>query len=94
MKSYVYRVELEEEDDGRWSAVVPALIGCAAWGYSAEEALNAVKDAAQMYVEVLAEHGEAIPTDQDVTAGVIDGHALLVSVDLTPEHLAKDVTVV
>ena len=25
MKSYVFRVELEEEDDGRWSASIEAL---------------------------------------------------------------------
>ena len=47
MKTYVYRVELEQDDDGRWSAVVPALTGCAAWGQTADEAVEAVREAAQ-----------------------------------------------
>jgi predicted RNase H-like HicB family nuclease len=62
MKSYLFKVDLEEEDDGRWSAVVPALPGCAAWGYSAEEALEAIRDVTQAYVEVLIEGGEPLPT--------------------------------
>ena len=55
MKTYVFRVELEEEEDGRWSAWIEALPGCAAWGYSKEEALGALKDAAEAYLEDMLE---------------------------------------
>jgi hypothetical protein len=30
LKTYILPVEIEQEDDGRWSAEVPALPGCAA----------------------------------------------------------------
>ena len=61
MKSYVFRAELEQEEDGRWSAWIEALPGCATWGYSKEEALEALKEAAQAYLEVLSEKGQEIP---------------------------------
>lgn len=45
MKSYVFRVELVEEEDDRWSAGVPALPGCATWGETKEQALRHLHDA-------------------------------------------------
>jgi predicted RNase H-like HicB family nuclease len=66
VKSYVFRVELEEEDDGRWSAWIDALPGCAVWGYTREEALEALKDAAQAYLEVMVEKGQRIPVADTV----------------------------
>ena len=46
MKTYVFRVEVEDED-GRWVAEVPSLPGCATEGDSKEEALEALQEAAQ-----------------------------------------------
>lgn len=63
VKTYIFKVDLEEEDDGRWSAWVEALPGCATWGYSREEALEALHDAAQAYIEVLLEKGQSIPLE-------------------------------
>jgi predicted RNase H-like HicB family nuclease len=58
MKSYIFRVELiEEKEDGGWSAVIPALPGCAVSGDTVEEALGYLREAAQAYVEVLIEDG-------------------------------------
>ena len=74
MQSYVYRAELEQEEDGRWSAWIDALPGCATWGYTKEEALEALKEAAQAYLEVLVEKGQRVPvTDivQTVEAPVV-----------------------
>jgi predicted RNase H-like HicB family nuclease len=88
MKSYVFRVELEEEEDGRWSAVVPALPGCATWGYTAEEALEALEEAAQLYVDVLIEDGAPVPLDDQVSQSVIEGPAVLVTVDSSSHTLA------
>jgi predicted RNase H-like HicB family nuclease len=60
MKSYV--VELEQDDDGRWGAEIPSLPGCAVWGYTREEALAALRDVAQAYLEVLEEHNNPLPS--------------------------------
>ncbi|MGE0682958.1 MAG: type II toxin-antitoxin system HicB family antitoxin [Candidatus Binatia bacterium] len=66
MKTYIFQVETEHEEDGRWSAWIEALPGCAVWGYTKEEALAALHDAAQAYIEVLIEKGQTVP----VTPGV------------------------
>ena len=63
MKTYIFPVELEQEEDGRWSAWIEALPGCAAWGHNKDEALQAIKDAAEAYLEDMAEAGEDIPRE-------------------------------
>jgi predicted RNase H-like HicB family nuclease len=62
MQTYIFEARAELEDDGRWSSWIDALPGCAAWGYSKEEALSALKDAAEVYIEDMLEAGEAIPS--------------------------------
>jgi predicted RNase H-like HicB family nuclease len=63
VKSYVFPIHLEEEHDGRWSAWIDILPGCAAWGYTKDEALAAIQDAAEAYVEDMIEAGETLPTE-------------------------------
>jgi antitoxin HicB len=63
MKTYIFQVELVREDDGRWSAWIEALPGCAAWGSTREEALQAIKDAAEAYVEDMIDAGEVLPKE-------------------------------
>jgi antitoxin HicB len=75
MKSYVFRVELEEEG-GVWSAVIPALPGCAADGDTPEQALEFVHDLAQAYIEVLIEDGKPVPLRE--AASVVEGPAIAV----------------
>lgn len=67
MKTYLFRVELDEEEDGRWSAWIEALPGCAAWGYTKEEALKAIQDAAEAYLDDMIEAGEEVPPKEGVT---------------------------
>lgn len=67
VKSYVFRIELAEEDDGRWSAWIQALPGCAAWGRTKEDALKAMQDAAEAYVEDMLETGEPLPKEGVLT---------------------------
>jgi predicted RNase H-like HicB family nuclease len=57
VNTFVFKVELEQDEDGRWGAEIPALPGCATWGYAREETLEALKEAAQAYLEVLKEKG-------------------------------------
>ena len=61
MNTFVFQVELVEEDDGRWSALIPSLTECSAWGYTSAEALNAVQDTIRAYIDVLVEDGDPIP---------------------------------
>ncbi len=64
MATYVFKATLQEEDDGRWSAWVDALPGCAVWGCSREQALEALQDGADIYVEDMLECGEDIPVEE------------------------------
>ena len=67
---YSFKAGLEQDDDGRWSSWVDALPGCTAWGDSEGDALNALKDAVQAYIEDMIEAGEEIPNDGVQGAGV------------------------
>ena len=62
MKSYVYRVVLQEAE-GRWHAAVPELEakGAATWGHTREEALRNIQEVLQMVVEELLEDQKPIP---------------------------------
>ncbi len=70
MKSYVFRVELVAEDNGRRSAGVPVLPGCATWGSTREEVLHNIQDAVEAYIRDMQKAGEEIP--QDAATQVIE----------------------
>ncbi len=64
---YLFKATLVEEEDGRWSAWIDNLPGCSTWGYTKDEALTSLQDAAELVVEDMIECGETIPTmDEDV----------------------------
>ena len=54
-----YKVELEQEEDGRWIAEVPELPGVLAYGSSQAEARAKVQALALRVVADRLEHGEA-----------------------------------
>ena len=64
MKGYIFYASVQQEGDGRWSAWIEALPGCAAWGYSGQEALEALKDAAELYIQDVIEAGEELPKER------------------------------
>jgi predicted RNase H-like HicB family nuclease len=57
---------------------VDVLPGCAAWGSTREEALHALQDATEAYIEDMIEAGDVLPTQ-----GVIVVEAPMVTV--TPD---------
>ncbi len=61
MQTYIVRVKLHREEDGRWSVAAPDLPGCVSWGYTEEEALANIQDAANLYIESLIQLGQPIP---------------------------------
>jgi predicted RNase H-like HicB family nuclease len=78
MASYTFRVELDVDDHGRWAAVVPALPGCGAVGYTADEALEAIREEARGYVQALLRARQDVPVDE--SAGIEDALTVEVSV--------------
>jgi predicted RNase H-like HicB family nuclease len=54
-----FRIELEQETDGRWIAEVPDLPGVLAYGTSREDALARVQALALRVLAERLEHGEA-----------------------------------
>lgn len=79
MKTYIFKVELEEED-GIWIAVVPALPGCNAWGQSKDEALIAIQENTKAYIETLIEDGRPIPIEEEQLSVPMETPAVAVSV--------------
>jgi antitoxin HicB len=65
MKQNTYRVLLNKEPEGGYTAIVPTLPGCITYGESTEEAIANVKEAIELYLESLVAHGELIPTEEN-----------------------------
>ena len=63
VKSYVFHIEFVEEEDGRWSAGVPTLPGCATWGNTREDALRNLRDAVEVYLRDMKNAGEPVPRE-------------------------------
>jgi predicted RNase H-like HicB family nuclease len=62
----VMRIELEQEEDGRWIAEVPELPGALSYGQTRDEALARVKALALRVMADRLEHGERVPELADV----------------------------
>ena len=57
------KIELEEEEDGRWIGELPALPGEMAYGQTRAAALAAVQALALRAMANRLEHNEALPED-------------------------------
>ena len=64
MKLLNYRVLLRKELEGGYTVTVPSLPGCVTFGDTIEEAIRMAKEAIDLYIESLKEHGEDIPTEE------------------------------
>jgi predicted RNase H-like HicB family nuclease len=58
-----FRIELEQEEDGRWIGEVPTLPGVMAYGQTRAQALAAVQVLALRVMADRLEHGEALPDE-------------------------------
>ncbi|HQU42021.1 MAG: HicB family protein [Planctomycetia bacterium 21-64-5] len=54
-------IEIEQEDDGRWIAEVPAIPGALTYGNSRDEAIGRVQALSLRVLADRLEHGEAVP---------------------------------
>ena len=65
MESLSYHVILEREEQGTYSAYVPALPGCFSQGDTVEEALQNSREAIECHIESLRKDGLPIPNPSD-----------------------------
>jgi len=56
---------LRKEPEGGYTVIVPSLPGCVTYGDTVEEAIAMAKEAIELYIESLKEHGEEIPTEEN-----------------------------
>lgn len=66
MTPLVYRIFLHKEPEGGFTVTVPSLPGCVTYGETLEEAKQMAREAIELYIESLREHGEEIPSENDV----------------------------
>jgi antitoxin HicB len=60
-----YRILLRKEPEGGYTVIVPSLPGCVTYGETIETAIEMAKEAIELYIESLKEHGEDIPTEEN-----------------------------
>jgi len=70
-QKYVFAVVIEKDEDG-YFAVCPTLQGCYTQGDTYEEALANIKEAIELYLESLREHGEEIPRSEGVNLTTVE----------------------
>jgi predicted RNase H-like HicB family nuclease len=56
-----YRVLIEQDEDGVYTAWAPSLPGCISQGKSRDEALKNIREAIAVYLESLKAHGDPVP---------------------------------
>ena len=66
MKQLTYKIRLQKEPEGGYTVTVPALPGCVTYGNDMDEAIVMAREAIELYVESLVEHGEDVPTENDL----------------------------
>ena len=68
-----YSVVVHGAEEGGFWVEVPALPGCYSQGETLDETLGNVRDAIDLYLEVLMEDKETIPRDEEVVFKVSVG---------------------
>jgi antitoxin HicB len=58
-----YKILLREEPEGGYTVTVPVLPGCVTYGKTLDEAIQMAREAIELYIEILAEKGEDIPSE-------------------------------
>lgn len=65
------KIELEQEDDGRWIAEIPQLPGVLAYGTNPDEAAAKAEILALRVMAERLEHGESKPVDISISLSAI-----------------------
>jgi len=77
MKTYLFEIELEPDEEG-WPAFYPPIedIGASTWGETKEAALNNIQEVLSLIVEEVAEDAKALSATDRLTVS----NCLLVAV--------------
>lgn len=65
------KIELEQEDDGRWIAEIPQLPGVLVYGNSPDDAAAKAQILALRVMAERLEHGESKPVDLSITLAAV-----------------------
>lgn len=63
---YNYKLLLRKEPVGGYTVIVPALPGCITYGEDVDEAITMAREAIELYIQELKDHGESIPDDSNL----------------------------
>lgn len=63
MKDYHYKVVIEPQEEGGFTAYIPSLPGCVTEGETYEEVVSNIKEALELYLETMKEKNQTIKSD-------------------------------
>src|SRR5258708_40323391 len=66
-----YTLILEQEPDGGYVAIVPALPGCITQGDTRDEVLKNIREAADLYIEDCIVSGDPVPAEDVKKSGTV-----------------------
>ena len=63
MRTYKFKIVVEQDEDGVYIVSIPSLKGCYSQGDTINEAVENVKDAIRLHIEARETLGESIPVE-------------------------------
>jgi predicted RNase H-like HicB family nuclease len=63
MRTYKFKIVIEQDEDGVYIVSCPALKGCYSQGTTIEEAVENIKDAIRLHIEARKAVGEPVPIE-------------------------------
>ncbi|KAF5413435.1 MAG: hypothetical protein C5S49_08565 [Candidatus Methanogaster sp.] len=72
MNMLSYRILLKREPEGGYTVTVPSLPGCVTYGDTIDESIEMAREAIELYIESLVEHGEEIPTSEGMLEYILN----------------------
>lgn len=66
MKQLTYKVLLNPEPEGGFTATVPSLPGCITYGETVNEAMLMAEEAIVLYIDSLVAHDEKVPDETNM----------------------------
>ena len=66
MKQLTYKVLLNPEPEGGFTATVPTLPGCITYGETVDEAMLMAEEAIILYIDSLVAHNEKVPDETNM----------------------------